>query len=165
MNHAAKMPPTEKDILSWQAALVQGIVDKAYTGLKRGAFADDADPEACAIALEDEIVTEAQSFTVCDDPQRWKIQAGAAVMVASKMVMAHDYLPDTPELVKFIALIVAGQVDVCTKKALLCEEIAILSATVFRVGSGDRNTDPWSYDIDYGSDVEIRPTKRARLAT
>lgn len=165
MDQVTEMPPTEKEVITWQANLVEGIVDKAYTGLKRGAFADDSDPEACAIALEDDIVMEAQSFTVCDDPKCWKIQAGAAVMVASKIVMAHDYLPDTPELVKLIALHVAGEADACTKKAILSEEIAILNATVFRVGTGVRDTDRWSYDIDYGSDVEIRPTKRTRVAT
>ena len=154
--------PTPQQVAKWQTDLVETIMDTLYRSLVRRVFADDPDPVQSVSAVEDEIIKQTVSFTAGVGGLDWKIQAGGAVMVASKMVMAHDYLPDSPELLKFVALYVGGSSHDLVKKKLLSEEVSILNATVFKFDRKPADTGEWNYDINYDSEPEGPPAKRRK---
>jgi len=154
------MCPSSAEIAEWQTKLIVAMMDKLYKFLAQGVFVD-TDADTAVEALERDIIKEATSFTCCDSPDNWKIQAGGAVMVAAKMVMAHDYMADGPGLVRFVAWYVGGTSE-RTKKKLLDEELEILKSTVFNFNK--ERDDKWCYDINYDSEDETPPrAKRQKM--
>ena len=125
---------TMKDRMTmWQDKMRTIILDKLTPGLIGHVLFQDADPHASIRVLHDEIRRKTVEFTDYHTDSDWEIQAGAALIVAIKLVMGHDYISNESFLFHLISVYIYEIPRVEAVQKLLRTESVILNRTIFSV--------------------------------
>lgn len=132
---------TMKDhMTTWQDKMRTIILNKLTPGLIGHVFFQDADPYASIQDLDDEIRCKTTEFTDYHTSGEWEIQAGAALIVAIKLVMGHDYISNESSLFYLISAYIHETPRAEVVQKLLCMESVILNRTIFNVTTPNMTT-------------------------
>jgi len=134
-------------IFELQDTLIKKIINVHAPGLIKDVFFSDADPTASFRLLYDDIRSKTTDLTDYEVDTSWKIHAGACVVVAAKLVMAHDYISDDSFLFYIVAAFLVEKVEMYAKDTvghmivgqLIRMESEVLNKTIFNITPPSRN--------------------------
>lgn len=125
---------TIKDhIINWQDKITMRMLELLRPSLVKRVFFQDADPAASIQHLHDDIVLKTVEFTEYINRAEWEVQAGAAVIVAAKLVMGHDYVSNEAILFHLISSYISNMHCDEVIQKLLHMESYILNKTIFNI--------------------------------